>query len=166
MIKRFLRIAIAVFLFFALFLLYQVGFIHRVAFKAATAAGIEWGASAPQVISVYFPRWACGEGMPPYLLVETDDAATVGETGKHIRISNDEILDFGEHFFAECRGRFKNSLAMLIWEHEVMRLEGWGPDELPLTGRFFEADRCEAGEPSLEQSLKIDAQMKPYREPE
>ena len=164
--KHLLRISITAFLLLALFVLYQVGLIHRVAFKAATVAGVEWGVSAPQTISIYFPGWACGEGMPPYLLVETDDAATAKEIGKHIRISNDETLDFGEYFFAECRGRFKNSLAMLIWEHDVMRLEGWGPEELPVTGRYFNAEHCKSKEPSLEQSFKINEQMKAYQEPE
>ena len=148
-----------------LFMAYHIGLLHRAAFTVARAAGIEWRESAPQTIHVYFPRWACGEGMPPYLLVGTDDTATVPEIGNHIRFGNDDAVNFGEHFFAVCRGRFRNSLAMLIWEHGILRIEGWGSDEISVTGRFFQADFCEPQEPSLEQYLRIDELMKPHKEP-
>ncbi len=171
--KRILRISGTALLLLALFSAYHLGLLHRAAFKIATATGIEWGESSPQTISLYFPRWACGGGMPPYLLVETDDAATSPMVGRHIRgggLGYDDIgIDFGEHFFVVCRGRFKNTLAMLIWEHQMIHgEEGWCDEDFPATGGcFFQADSCEPVEPSPEQSFKIRELMKAYEdEPE
>ena len=165
--KRSIRIAAVAVLLCVLFLFYQWGMLHAIAAKLASAAGIEWNVSAPQTIGVHFPRWACGEAQPPYLLVETDDAASAALIGTHIRIVNDETItyhDYDEHFFAECQGRFKTSLAMLIREHSTLRLEGWNWDcgGAGITGRFFEADSCRALKPSLDQIFKTNELMKPY----
>lgn len=166
--RRILRISGAALLLFVLFVPYHLGLLHRAAFEIVTAAGIEWGESAPQTISLFFPRWACGGSMPPYLLVETDDAATRPMIGRHIRVGdvgNDEDIDFGERFFVVCHGRFKNTLGMLIWEHRMNRVEGWCDEDFPATrGRFFQPDSCEPVKPSLEQSFKINELMKRYDE--
>lgn len=164
--RRILRIFGTALVLFALFVAYQGGLLHNAASRLSKAVGIEWDVSSPQAIRFYFPRWACGEAQPPYLLVETDDAANAALIGAHIRIANDEAIDFDDHSFAECHGRFKTTLAMLIWEHYIMRVEGWRDDGQSVTGRFFEAESCRAIVPSLEQTLTIDKLMQPYQESE
>ena len=164
--KRTLRLAVLIVPLLALFVAYHTGLLHRAAFAIATAVNMEWNRSSPQTIRFYFPRWACGEAQPPYLLVETDDDAAASLVGTHIRISGDDVLEFNGHYFAECRGRFKTALAMLVWEHRILRQEGWCDGEQSVTGRFFDADSCAALTPTLEQTLKIDELMRPHREQE
>lgn len=162
--KHIIRTAGVAVLLLTLFVVYEIGLLHHVAFKIARAANIEWGLSSPQNITIYFPRWACGEAQPPYLLVETDGIDSASLVGTHIRIQNDDALEFDESYFAECRGRFKSSLDMLIWEHEVMHVEGWYSRGQTVTGRFFDAESCKATVPALGQSLKADELMKAYME--
>ena len=164
--KRIIRVACAAIVLFAFFFVYQIGLLHSVAFKLAAAANIEWGVSSPQTIHFYFPRWVCGPGQPPYLLVETDDADYASAIGTHIRIGKDNSLEFNEYHFAECHGRFKTTLAMLIWEDRILRMEGWCDEGQSVTGRFFDAEFCVAATPTLEQTLKIEELMKSYTEPE
>ena len=164
------RLLIAFILLFCVLAAYVMGFLHRAAYRAARAADITWGESAPQTIHIYYPRWACGEAQPPYLLIDTDSADSAHLAGRHIRVTAKggdtgiEEIEQGARHFGECRGRFKYDLAMLVWEHELMRLDGWCDGENAVTGHFFEAQHCEPARPDLEQTLKIEEFMRPHLE--
>jgi hypothetical protein len=156
--KLIIKISAAVFLLFAVFFAYAIGLLHLAALAVATKMDIEWRVSAPQSISVYYPRWACGPFHPFSLLVEADAAEaaplTVGEPVWIFDEYGRDNINFGEHDFAECRGRFKSSLTRLIKDHQNT-VGIWRNADSSVTGRFFEFEYCTPKEPSAEQWRKI-----------
>lgn len=132
----------------------HAGLLNGFLIWTAAKVPYEWEISPEHTLVFHDPLWACDNVCPPFIILQTDGGREAGE-GQATRIFlHDKDLNRGGSGFERgrfffCRGRFKKSVPVLVWEFVELRLESALND--PVTGRFFAAEYCENIAPTPEQ---------------
>lgn len=115
----------------------------------------ERGVSPHDSVVFFYPSWPCGE-CPPFLVLTADDvrnAQFVGEDSR-VFVNGEDLWGKANNYdFFLCKGQYKQSVRMFLWECFV------ADSESECSKPFFDADECELIAPGKELLHRKDKLM-------